>query len=44
MISNPKIVLIDELFSFVDPIVTREMTKYIFLDTIIKRRKAAYLD
>ena len=30
MISNPKIVLIDELFSFVDPIVIQEMQKYIF--------------
>ena len=29
MISNPKVVLIDELFSFVDPIVIQEMQKYI---------------
>ena len=29
MISNPKVVLSDELFSFVDPIVIQEMQKYI---------------
>ena len=29
MINNPKIVLLDEIFSMVDPIVIQEMQKYI---------------
>ena len=30
MINKPKIILIDEIFSMVDPIVVQEMQKYIF--------------